>query len=123
MMLSITNDQMKRLEAKHIERFKSELKVYVEKNFPLEIKALNNEPLMAFLDMGINEARLYGLTSESDICVFFNIKFLLNIFVPYTVNAHHWIVSILNNETLGNPSARLAHLCERVDSYLDALGV
>ncbi|HEY5604879.1 MAG TPA: hypothetical protein VIM41_17380 [Gammaproteobacteria bacterium] len=119
-MLQITQEQMDALNALHLNRFKTRLVQHLDEHFPGHLRALASAERAEFLDHGIAEANAFDLKSEQDICIFFNIKMLLNVRGPFNSEAHGWVINILNDKQNGEPSERLAHLGAQVDAYLDA---
>lgn len=120
-MLQITQAQMDAFEEIQIKRLKDDLIVHFDKYFAEETQHFDGEQLSQFILDGIKEARSFGIEIEKQICVFLNIKVLLKVFEPYNQETHGWVIDILNNEEMGNPSARLNQLSDVVDSYLERL--
>lgn len=79
-MFKITEAQTQFFRDKHIGMFRDKMLRHFAKRFAEETKHLNQNQLARFIVDGIEEAERYQIYSQQDVCVFLNIKILLQVY-------------------------------------------
>ena len=66
-MLKIRAEQMAVLEAYMVRQFEARMKIHLQKNFPNETQRMSDAELQRFVQVGIKQAKRYGIELEDDI--------------------------------------------------------
>ncbi len=114
-MLLIKHKQLKAITNSRRELFIQRLREHLEKFFPDIIKLLTAEEYNSFMDIGTKRATAYGLETEYQIMVYFNI--MLTLGVNFEKNKKHkWADKILHDKS--DAKMRVETLLRRVESEL-----
>ena len=97
--MEIRKDQLDAMARSQEEDFRRRLKETLLEEYPDDCEDLGEEKLGVVIDQGISRARSYGIRSEEDIGLYFDIMF--NLAFNFDTNSKYpWAGQVLQNSSL-----------------------
>lgn len=120
-MLEITWEQLDALDEFYQAKFRDELLVHFAEEFPHRTAHLDQKVFAKYIEDSIDEASSYGLTLKHDVCVFINIKVLMKAKAPFDKKNHGWVIDIMHDKSILEPSDRLNKLADIVEVEIERM--
>jgi hypothetical protein len=108
-MLTIRKEQLAVFGPLGKKAFEDHMVAHLKKVFPAQFEALGEPKLRETLQYGTQRAAAYHLTSERDVCKYIDLMILHGRDFDKAPN-HPWALSILQNQAIRKPSAKIERL-------------
>ena len=112
--MNIRKAQMEALNKTAEGEFRDRLREMLEEDYPEEVEDLGEEQFEAVIELGIAQARKYGIEREKDIGLYFDVMFSLA--YDFDTNAEYpWAAQVLNRKDLSGQAkvGRVARLAQQ----------
>jgi hypothetical protein len=108
-MLTIRKEQMSVFGPLGKKAFEDRMLAHLKKVFPEQSEALREPELRETIQYGTQRAVAYHITSERDVCKYIDLMILYGRDFDKDPN-HPWAQSILQNQSIKNPSTKVDRL-------------
>jgi hypothetical protein len=117
-MLKIRKVQMVELAKVSLKSFEDDMVEHIKKFFPKYHEVMGEPTVRKGIRYGIDRAKVYGFTTERDVCLYINLMFLLGSNFDTDVQLP-WLADILTDEAGMEAAARMDKVYDAALKYLD----
>lgn len=117
-MLKIRKEQYEELGKISLKRFEDSMVEHIKEFFPNYYEIYEEPTIRKVIQYGIDRAENYGFTTERNVSLYVNLMFMLG--SNFDVDPQlPWVVAILKDQLIIDPSTRIDRLSNKALDYLD----